>query len=146
MHAAGAEQKGKSDLCEEHQNHQRDEPFSVSAEAKHEFAVSQNQEKIDSSCMGRLLMRAAIACHRTDAESVNGVEHATPARARRKMRQRIENTNNTLRKGGIGIIVGAGIHGPINQKWPAHDGSASHKAPIATIGAIVAIVTHGEIL
>src|SRR5467141_3298461 len=76
---------------------------------------------------------------------MDGVEHAVPAGACGKMGDGIENGEDTLAKGGFGVIIAVGVDGPVNEEGAAHDGFAVDKAPVAAVGAVVAIIAHGEI-
>ena len=61
------------------------------------------------------------------------------------MGEGVEDGEDALAKGGVGVIVPVGVDGPIDEEGPAHDGFAVNEAPVAAVGAVVAIVTHGEI-
>src|SRR5262245_6137096 len=72
-------------------------------------------------------------------QSVDGMEHAAPACARRQVREGFEDAAQPLEK-GAGVVVGAaGLHRPVNQKRTAHDGFAIDKTPVATVRTLVAI-------
>src|SRR6266481_5113911 len=76
---------------------------------------------------------------------MDGVEHAAPAGACGKVGDGIENGEDTLAEGGFGVIVGICVDGPVNEEGAAHDGFAVDKAPVTAVGAVVAIIAHGEI-
>src|SRR6267143_7173323 len=76
---------------------------------------------------------------------MDGAEHAVPAGACGKVGDGIENGEDTLAEGGFGVIIAIGIDGPVNEEGAAHDGFAVDKAPVAAVGAVVAIIAHGKI-
>ena len=76
---------------------------------------------------------------------MDGVEHAVPAGACGKVGDGIENGEDTLAEGGFGVIIAIGVDGPVNEEGAAHDGFAVDKAPVTAVGAVVAIIAHGEI-
>src|SRR5208337_163096 len=76
---------------------------------------------------------------------VNGVQHAAPTGARGEMRQGVENGGDALAERGIGVVVAGGVDRPVDEKGAAHDGLAINKAPVAAVGAVVAVIAHGEI-
>jgi len=43
------------------------------------------------------------------------------------------------------VIIAVGVDGPVDEEGAAHDGFAVDKAPVAAVGAVVAIIAHGEI-
>src|SRR5258708_39784881 len=57
----------------------------------------------------------------------------------------IENGEDTLAKGGFGVIVAVGVDGPVDEEGAAHDGFAVDKPPVPAVGAVVAIIAHGKI-
>jgi len=77
---------------------------------------------------------------------MDSMEHAAPAGARGKMGDGVENGEEALAEGGLGIIVAVGVHRPVDEEGAAHDGFAVDKAPVAAVGAVVAVIAHGEIL
>src|SRR5690349_24776963 len=77
--------------------------------------------------------------------SVDGVEHTAPARAGGEMSERVEDGENAPAEGGVRVIAAGGVNGPVNEERAAHDGLAVDEAPITAVGAVVAIVAHGEI-
>src|SRR5580704_19055513 len=77
---------------------------------------------------------------------VDRVQHAAPARAGRKMQQRVKNTSQALPKSPRVVVRAAGFDRPVNQKGAAHDRFAIDKPPVAAVGAMVAVIAHREIL
>ena len=77
--------------------------------------------------------------------SVDGVEHAAPAGAGREVSDRVEDGEDALAEGRVGVVVAGGVDGPVDEERAAHDGLAVDEAPVAAVGAVVAIIAHGEI-
>src|SRR5580700_441194 len=76
--------------------------------------------------------------------SVHRVQHAAPACPRGKMSEGVENADKPLEKSGLRVVVAGGVHGPINQKWTAHNRAAIYEAPVAAVRAAVSVVAHGK--
>src|SRR5439155_23070231 len=79
-------------------------------------------------------------------QSMNGVEHAAPARAAGQMDEGVHDAQKPLPETALAIIGAIGLDGPINQKRPAHNGIAIHKSPITAIEAVVAVIAHAKVL
>src|SRR4051794_17533149 len=56
-----------------------------------------------------------------------------------------ENAGEPLNECAGAVVRTAGLHRPIDEKWATHDGVAIDKSPVAAVGTLIAIVTHGEI-
>src|SRR6202043_2965506 len=76
---------------------------------------------------------------------VHGVQHPAPTRSRRKMQERVKDSAQPLPKGTWVVVGGARFDRPIDQERPAHDGVAIDESPVAAVGTLVAIVTHGKV-
>src|SRR5882724_2736359 len=61
------------------------------------------------------------------------------------MSNRVEDGEDALAEGSVGVVVAGCVDGPVDKERAAHDGFAVDKAPVAAVGAVVAIVAHGEI-
>src|SRR6267154_793951 len=78
---------------------------------------------------------------------MHGTEHAAPSRASWQMGERFTNTRQPRPEGAFRVVVAAlRFYRPINQEWPPHYGIAVHKSPVTAVLAVIAIVTHREIL
>src|ERR1700752_594748 len=75
-----------------------------------------------------------------------GAQHSAPTRARRQMQQSIEDAAQPLPEGDLAVVGGTGFDRPVDQKRAAHDRVAIDKSPVSTVGAVVTIVAHGEVL
>src|SRR5689334_17156235 len=75
------------------------------------------------------------------------MKHTTPSRTRRQMRERVENASQPRPERAIPTVIAAcGFDRPINQERSPHNGVAIHESPITAVLAVIAIVTHREIL
>src|SRR5882724_3725056 len=61
------------------------------------------------------------------------------------MSNRVEDGEDALAEGSVGVVVAGCVDGPVDKERAAHDGFAVDEAPVATVGAVVAIIAHGEI-
>src|SRR5216684_6113553 len=82
---------------------------------------------------------------RSGARSMHGAQHSTPPRALRQVQQRVNHTLQPLQKGALPIVRAAGLHRPVDQKRPAHDGIAVHKSPVAAILTAITVISHSKI-
>src|SRR5260221_12415319 len=61
------------------------------------------------------------------------------------MSNRVEDGEDALAEGSVGVVVAGCVDRPVDKERAAHDGFAVDEAPVAAVGAVVAIIAHGEI-
>src|SRR5215472_12709605 len=77
---------------------------------------------------------------------VHQPQRAIPARDLENVAHGIQEPVKFITGGwGPGIGVGS-LHRPINKERPAHDVFPGHESPVATVGTVVAIVAHHEVV
>src|SRR5208282_1099710 len=85
----------------------------------------------------------------TDTDSsmllVHGVQHPAPTCSRGKVQECVKDSAQPLPKGTWVVVGGARFDRPIDQERPAHDRIAIDESPVAAVGTLVAIVTHGKV-
>jgi len=55
------------------------------------------------------------------------------------MSNRVEDGEDALAEGSVGVVVAGCVDGPVDKERAAHDGFAVDEAPVAAVGAVVAI-------
>src|SRR5215470_4795117 len=78
---------------------------------------------------------------------MHGMKHTAPSRARRQVRKSVEYPYQPRPERAFPrVIVALRFDRPIDQERPPHNRVAVHKAPEAAVPALIAIISHGEVL
>ena len=69
-----------------------------------------------------------------------------PTRLARKVKERSGDAAQRAEKAAVRVIACSCPHRPVDQNWPAYDGTAIDKTPVPAVEAAVPVVAHHEIM